>query len=86
VFRIGDVAYTKELLAQIRDKIHKKDNSIRTEKAYVERRRRYIIIPGKRHIEDKVKREISQDLSRLASNLQLGQGKPNRAHCPLEPR
>lgn len=72
-----------KLLDQVRDKIRRKHYSIRTEQAYVEWIRRFILFHGKRHPKDMGEREISQYLSHLASDLKVASSKQNQALCAL---
>ena len=57
-----------ELLDQVREVIRKKHYSIRTEQAYVDWIRRYILFHKKRHPKDKGKKEISTCNSTFALN------------------
>ena len=72
-----------KLLDQVRDKIRRKHYSIRTEQAYVEWIRRFILFHGKRHPKDMGEREISQYLSHLASDLKVASSTQNQALCAL---
>ena len=65
-----------KLLDQVRAKIRIKHYSIRTEQAYVDWIRRYILFHGKRHPQEMGKPEVEQFLSRLAVS----------ATWPLPPR
>jgi hypothetical protein len=67
-----------KLLDQVRDKIRKKHYSIRTEQAYVECIRRFIIFYGKRHPKDLGEDEISQYISYLASELKVSASTQNQ--------
>ena len=53
------------LLDQVREKIRLKHYSIRTEQAYVDWIKRYILFHGKRHPQEMSKREVEQFLSYL---------------------
>jgi len=67
-----------KLLDQVRDKIRKKHYSVRTEQAYVEWIRRFIIFHGKRRLKDMGEKEISQYLSHLASELKVATSTRNQ--------
>jgi len=60
-----------KLLDQVRDVIRKRHYSIRTEQAYVDWIRRFIVFHGKRHPKDMGEAEISQYISHLASAQQV---------------
>ena len=70
-YRIGVIEM--RLLGQVRDVIGKKHYSIRTEQAYINRIRQYILFQGKRHPEDMVEKEIKHvlriDLGDFSSNV-----------------
>lgn len=72
-----------KLLDQVRDIIRKKHYSIRTEDAYVEWIRRYILFHGKKHPKDMGEREISQYISHLASHKNVAASTQNQALCAL---
>jgi hypothetical protein len=55
-----------KLLDQVSAKTHKKHCSIRTEQAYVDRLKRFLICYRKRHPKDMREKEISQYLSRIS--------------------
>jgi len=68
-----------KLLDQVRDVIRKKHYSIRTEQAYVEWIRRFIIFHDKRHPKDMGETEISQFISHLATDLNVAASTQNQA-------
>ena len=68
-----------KLLDQVRDTIRKKHYSIRTEQAYIEWIKRYILFHGKRHPKDIEGGEISQYLSCLATNQHVAASTQNQA-------
>jgi len=72
-----------KLLDQVRDIIRKRHYSIRTEDAYVEWIRRYILFHGKKHPKDMGEREISQYISHLASQKNVAASTQNQALCAL---
>jgi integron integrase len=68
-----------KLLDQVRDVIRKRHYSIRTEQAYVDWIRRFIVFHGKRHPKDMGEAEISQYISHLASAQQVASSTQNQA-------
>ncbi len=56
------------LLDQVRHVIRKKHYSIRTDQAYTDWIKRFILFHGKRHTQDMGETEISQYISYLAVN------------------
>ncbi len=60
-YRIGVIEM--RLLDQVRDVIRKKHYSVRTEQAYINWIRQYILFQGKRHPKDMGEKEISEYLS-----------------------
>lgn len=67
------------LLDQVREVIRKKHYSIRTEQAYVQWIRRFILFHDKRHPKDMGEKEISQYISHLATHLKVAASTPNQA-------
>lgn len=68
-----------KLLDQVRQKIRIKHYSIRTEQAYVEWIRRYILYHQKRHPQDMGKPEIEQFLTHLAVERNVAASTQNQA-------
>jgi len=68
-----------KLLDQVRDVIRKRHYSIRTEQAYVDWIRRFILFHGKRHPKDMGEAEISQYISHLATAQQAASSTQNQA-------
>ncbi|MCF6157079.1 MAG: integron integrase [wastewater metagenome] len=68
-----------KLLDQVRDVIRKKHYSIRTEQAYVDWIRRYILFHKKRHPKDMGEKEISQYISFLATAKNVAASTQNQA-------
>ena len=68
-----------KLLDQVRAKIRLKHYSIRTEQAYVDWIRRYILFHGKRHPQDMGKPEVEQFLSHLAVERNVAAATQNQA-------
>lgn len=67
------------LLDQVRDKIRFKHYSIRTEHAYVDWIKRYILFHGKRHPQEMGKQEAEQFLSHLAVDRNVAASTQNQA-------
>ena len=68
-----------KLLDQVRDVIRKKHYSIRTEQAYVDWIRRYVLFHKKRHPKDMGEKEISQFISHLATARKVAASTQNQA-------
>ena len=58
-----------KLLDRLRDRIRLKHYSIRTEKAYLDWNRRFILFHNKKHPRDMGTKEVEQFLTYLAVNL-----------------
>ena len=67
------------LLGQVREKIRLKHYSIRTEQAYVDWIKRYILFHGKRHPQEMGKQEVEQFLSHLAVERNVAASTQNQA-------
>lgn len=67
------------LLDQVREIIRKKHCSIRTEQAYVQWIRRFILFHDKRHPKDMGEKEISQYISHLATHRKVAVSTQNQA-------
>lgn len=72
-----------KLLDQVRDKIRLKHYSIRTEQAYTDWIKRYILFFGKRHPRDMGAREVEQFLTHLAVNGKVAASTQNQAKAAL---
>jgi integron integrase len=72
-----------KLLAQVRDKIRLKHYSIRTEQAYTDWIKRYILYFGKRHPREMGAPEVEQFLTHLAVNGRVSASTQNQARCAL---
>ena len=68
-----------KLLDQVRNVIRKKHYSIRTEQAYVDWVRRYILFHKKHHPKDMGEKEISQFISHLATDRRVASSTQNQA-------
>ncbi len=73
----------KKLLDQVRDVIRLKHYSIRTEEAYVNWIRRYILFHNKRHPREMGSREIEAFLTHLAVNGNVAASTQNQAFNAL---
>ena len=73
------MAVKTRLLDQVRDKIRFKHYSIRTEHAYVDWIKRYILFHGKRHPQEMGKQEAEQFLSHLAVDRNVAASTQNQA-------
>ncbi len=67
------------LLDQVREKIRLKHYSIRTEQAYVEWIKRYILFHHKRHPQEIGKQEVEQFLTHLAVDRNVAASTQNQA-------
>ncbi len=68
-----------KLLDQVREVIRKRHYSIRTEDAYVNWIKRYILYHGTRHPKDMGEKEIAAFVSHLATNLKVASSTQNQA-------
>ena len=68
-----------KLLDQVRNVIRKKHYSIRTEQAYVDWVRRYILFHKKHHTKDMDEKEIAQFISHLATDRRVASSTQNQA-------
>ena len=68
-----------KLLDQVRDVIRKRHYSIRTEEAYVQWIKRFILFHGKRHPKDMGEKEIAAYISYLASHGKVASSTQNQA-------
>ena len=67
-----------KLLDQVRDVIRRKHYSIRTEQAYVDWIKRFIIYHKKRHPVDMAEEQVAQFLTHLARNLNVAASTQNQ--------
>jgi site-specific recombinase XerD len=82
VLRIPPTGKPK-LLDQVRDVIRRKHYSIRTEQAYIECIKRFIIYHGKRHPGEMAEEEVADFLTRLARDLNVAASTQNQALSAL---
>jgi integron integrase len=71
------------LLDQVRDKIRLKHYSIRTEQAYADWIKRFIVHFGKKHPREMGAAEVEQFLTHLAVNGRVAASTQNQARCAL---
>lgn len=76
-------AQPPRLLDQVRDKIRLKHYSIRTEQAYTDWIKRFILFFDKRHPRDMGAREVEQFLTHLAVNGKVAASTQNQAKAAL---
>lgn len=74
----------KKLLDQMRDVLRLKHYSIRTEEAYVDWCRRYILFHNKRHPQDMGRAEVEAFLTHLAVHENVAASTQNQALCALQ--
>jgi integron integrase len=77
------VASSPKLLDRVRWHLRLKHYSIRTEQAYIDWTRRFILFHGKRHPNDMGEEEIAAFLSHLAADRQVAASTQNQAFCAL---
>lgn len=76
-------AQKPKLLDQMRQAIRMKHYSLRTEEAYVQWVKRFILFHGKRHPKDMGAEEVQQFLSDLAIHRQVAASTQNQALCAI---
>ena len=76
---LGIAAPKPKLLDQVREAIHTRQYSVRTEKAYVQWIKRYIFFHQKRHPLEMGEAEVGQFLSHLATEAQVSASTQNQA-------
>lgn len=67
------------LLEQVRARLRVKHYSLRTEQAYVNWIRRFVIANGRRHPREMARAEVEAFLTRLATDGQVSAGTQNQA-------
>jgi hypothetical protein len=72
-----------KLLDRVRSDLRVKHYSIRTEKAYVDWIRRFILFHGKRHPSEMGEPEIGAFLTHLAADRNVAASTQNQAFCAL---
>ena len=83
--RITSAAATNKpkLLDQVRNVIRRKHYSIRTEQAYIDWIKRFVIYHGKRHPQEMAEREVADFLTHLARDLNVAASTQNQALSAL---
>ena len=79
----GDVRPPRRLLEQLSDRIRVKHYSIRTEQAYSDWVRRFILFHGKRHPQEMGAREVEAFLTQLAVEGRVSASTQNQAKSAL---
>ena len=74
---------TPRLLDQVRDKIRRLHYSLRTEQAYLDWIKRFILFNGKRHPVDLGAGEVEAFLTHLAAVRNVSASTQNQAKCAL---
>ena len=72
-----------KLLDQVRDVIRRKHYSVRTEQAYIDWIKRFIIYHGKRHPGEMAEEEVAEFLTHLARDLNVAASTQNQALSAL---
>jgi site-specific recombinase XerD len=72
-----------KLLDQVRDVIRRKHYSIRTEQAYIDWIKRFIVYHGKRHPGEMAEEEVAEFLTHLARDLNVAASTQNQALSAL---
>src|SRR5438445_10307793 len=80
---VGSSGHKPKLLDQVRDVIRRKHYSIRTEQAYVDWIKRFIIYHGKRHPGEMAEEEVAEFLTHLARDLNVEASTENQALSAL---
>jgi len=80
---VASAGHKPKLLDQVRDVIRRKHYSIRTEQAYVDWIRRFIIYHDKRHPAKMAEEEVAQFLTHLARDLNVAASTQNQALSAL---
>src|SRR5213594_148699 len=83
ILAVPSVGHKPKLLDQVRDVIRRKHYSIRTEQAYVDWIKRFIIYHDKRHPAEMAQEEIAQFLTPLARDLNVAASTQNQALSAL---
>jgi integron integrase len=72
-----------KLLDQVRDVVRRKHYSIRTEQAYIDWIKRFIVYHGKRHPGEMAEEEVAEFLTHLARDLNVAAATQNQALSAL---
>ena len=71
ILDVPSAGHKPKLLDQVRDVIRRKHYSIRTEQAYVDWIKRFIIYHNKRHPAEMAEEEVAQFLTNCASDIRI---------------
>ena len=71
ILDVASVGHKPKLLDQVRNVIRRRHYSIRTEQAYVDWIKRFIIYHNKRHPAEMAEEEVAQFLTSYASDIQI---------------
>ena len=74
ILDVPSAGHKPKLLDQVRDVIRRKHYSLRTEQAYVDWIKRFIIYHKKRHPAEMAEEEVAQFLTNCASDIQITPG------------
>jgi site-specific recombinase XerD len=83
ILEVAPVRDKPKLLDLVRDVIRRKHYSIRTEQAYVDWIKRFIIYHNKRHPAEMAEEEVAQFLTHLARDLDVAASTQNQALSAL---
>jgi site-specific recombinase XerD len=83
ILDVSSAGHKPKLLDQVRDVIRRKHYSIRTEQAYVDWIKRFIIYHNKRHPAEMAEEQVAQFLTHLACNLNVAASTQNQALSAL---
>jgi len=75
---VASAAHKPKLLDQVRDVIRRKHYSVRTEQAYIDWIKRFIIYHNKRHPAGMAEEEVAQFLTHLARDLNVAASTQNQ--------
>jgi hypothetical protein len=81
ILRARTVQNKPKLLDQVRDTIRRRHFSIRTEEAYTNWIRRFILFHGKRHPRDMAEAEVTEFLTQLAREGRVAGSTQNQARA-----
>jgi len=83
ILDVASVGHKPKLLDQVRNIIRRKHYSIRTEQAYVDWIKRFIIYHNKCHPAEMAEEEVAQFLTHLARDLNVAASTQNQALSAL---
>src|SRR5213594_2106194 len=83
ILDVASVGHKPKLLDQVRNIIRRKHYSSRTEQAYVDWIKRFILFHGKRHPAEMAEEEVAQFLTHLARDMDVAASTQNQALSAL---